>query len=202
MNNFKSFFVVFAVILLSLPALLSLGIRYLPVNNQPPLGQTRKIYEDQAVRGGLTMPDDYFNGIGFSFKNPNLINKEEIVMQLSTENGDLVRTVVLSGRSVPDGGFVRFMFDPIAGSDGAFYVYELFSPSSGEGEALEVLLSKDSDDVALVAYYKPSSIPSLIANIYASWIERFFADKTFAVFYLGLIVLGIGYVAFGKKETT
>jgi len=201
MSKINTTFTLFVLALFSLPALLSFGIRYLPVESQPPLGATERFYGNKFIEGKVLSPDNNLNGVGLSFKNPNLQNKEEVVLNITKETGELVRTAVLSGRSVPDGGFVRFMFEPIADSRGGKYDYALSSPSSAEAEALEVYLSKDSSSPASVIYYKPVSRAVLLKDIYSSWMARFWEDKAFAVFYLGIIFLGFGYVAFGKDRT-
>lgn len=201
MNRTHTTFIIFAFAFFCLPALLSFGIRYLPVDNQPPLGVTKKFYGNVVMEDRVTEPYNNFNGIGLSFKNPNLENKEEILLNIAKENGVLVRSVTLSGRVVPDGGFVRFMFEPIEDSRGNKYILTLTSPSSRRENSLEVYLSKDSSGTATVLYYKPPPIPNLISDIYTNWIKRLLIDKFFAVFYLGAVALGIGYVLFGKKQT-
>lgn len=201
MKKINIYFIVFALAIVCLPALLSFGIRYLPANNQPPLGVTQKLYGDKIMKDRIGLSENNFSGLGLSFKNPNLINKKEITLEISEENGELLRSSVLSGFNIPDGGFVRFAFEPIADSKGNGYVIALSSPSSEEKEALEVYLSKGSENIALVAYYKPRSAASLIGDIYSNWMERLFQDKAFAALYLVIIVSGLGYVAFGKKET-
>jgi hypothetical protein len=201
MNKIKIVFMLFVLVLFSLPGFLSFGIRYLPANNQPPLELTQKLYEDKVVEDSLTISSDNFTGVGLSFKNPNLINKKDISLKVSEVGGDTVRIAVLSGSIIPDGGFVRFTFEPITGSKGQEYALTLSSPSSREGEALEVYLSAGADNFASVVYYKPTSAASLIGDVYSNWLGRFFGDEVFAVFYLVLIASGLGFVAFGKKET-
>jgi len=201
MNKPKIALFLFVLTLFTLPALLSFGIRYLPVEDQPPLGVTKKFYENVAIEDKVTVPYNNFNGIGFSFKNPNLQNKEEIILKIINENGQLARTITLSGWNIPDGGFVRFMFEPITDSKGRKYDLMLTSPSSRKEEALEVYLSRGSDTAALVTYYKPLSALILIRDIYTNLNMRFWEDRTFALFYFGIISLGFGYIVFGKGKT-
>ena len=201
MNKINIALTLFVLAFFSLPGLLSFGIRYLPVEVQLPLGATERIYGNKFIEGKLLSPYNNFNGVGLSFKNPNLQNKEEIIFKITKENGELTRTTVLSGRTVPDGGFVRFMFEPIADSKGVKYDFTLTSPSSREKDALEVYLSKDSNTPASVIYYKPLSKVVLLRNIYSGWINRFWEDKAFAIFYLGIIFLGFGYLGVGRGKT-
>lgn len=201
MKKIKTVVLIFALAIFGLPALLSFGIRYLPVNNQPPLGVTQKLYGDKVIEDKLTLSHNNFSGIGLSFKNPNLINKKEIVLRVLGDNEEVIRSATLSGWNIPDGGFVRFMFEPIAASRGNQYIFRLSSPSSKEEEALEIYLAEGSGSIASVAYYKPPPAASLVGEIYSNWMGRLLSDKAFAAFYLLLIALGMGYAAFGKKET-
>lgn len=130
MKKINIYFIVFALAIVCLPALLSFGIRYLPANNQPPLGVTQKLYGDKIMKDRIGLSENNFSGLGLSFKNPNLINKKEITLEISEENGELLRSSVLSGFNIPDGGFVRFAFEPIADSKGNGYVIALSSPQA------------------------------------------------------------------------
>jgi hypothetical protein len=201
MRKSKIIFIVLSLALFCLPALLSLGIRYLPANNQAPLGLTQKLYEDRIVKDKVAVSFDNFTAIGLSFKNPNLANKKEVLLSVATVDGEIVRSAILSGSTVPDGGFVRFSFAPMGDSKGKEYAISLSSPASGEKEALEVYLSLGTKEPAEVAYYKPASRVGLARDIYSNWIARFLQDKPFAVFYLALIALGTFYLAFGKRQT-
>ena len=201
MNRVKIVSMLFVLAFFSLPGLLSFGIRYLPANDQAPLGATESIYSDKLITGNLLSSNNNLNGVGLSFRNPNLQNKEEIILRLTNENGELLRTSQLSGRTVPDGGFVRFMFEPVAESKGVKYSFTLTSPSSSKEDALSLFLSRDSASPASVVYYKPVSRMALLRDIYTLWIGRFWQDRAFGLFYLGTILLGFGYLAFGKDNT-
>lgn len=201
MNKIKTALILFVLGLFLFPAVLSFGIRYLPVEDQPPLGLTEKIYGNKSVEGKLLSPYNNINGVGLSFRNPNLQNKEEITLKLTKEKGGAVITTQLSGQIIPDGGFVRLMFEPIKDSKGVTYDFTLTSPSSTEEDALEVYLSRDSNTPASVLYYQPPAPGVLISDVFLGWIGRFWEDRTFAAFYLGIISIGFGYVVFGKEKT-
>ena len=87
MNRVKIVSMLFVLAFFSLPGLLSFGIRYLPANDQAPLGATESIYSDKLITGNLLSSNNNLNGVGLSFRNPNLQNKEEIILRLTNENG-------------------------------------------------------------------------------------------------------------------
>lgn len=183
------FFVIFAVFVL--PGALSFFVDIVPSTDQPSysVDDRRSIYSTNSAMQLFTSTTDRLSGIGTTIGNPNLKNQKEIVFNLYEDN-DLdtpIRTVIISGANIPDGYFMRFLFDPIIGSTGKKYAFTLSSPSAGADEVLYVYLTKSASEwmgdtyyqdelqegkIPFVAYHTPESKMSLIKTIYGDWVKR------------------------------
>lgn len=184
------FTLVFILILIFvLPSVLSFGIRYLPGGIQPPFAGTIKIDQNYSPSQSFTASLDNLSGIGVSFKNPNLINKKDIKLEIYQDQ-NLLRSSILNGNQIADGNFVRFHFDQVINSKNQQYIFKLSAASVLNNEALEVFLTPNSE-ISFISLYKPAYFFTPIIMIYSSWINKFFQDVSFAVFYLllcGLVV--------------
>jgi hypothetical protein len=170
-----------------LPAILSFGVRYIPFDNQAPLGETSKIFGDKVFEQSFVVNGNNLVAIGMSFRNPNLRNKKDIKLDLYSKDNKIISQSTFNGDVVPDGGFVRFAFEPSTLAKGDTVRFTLSAPDANEENALEVFLTEGGEGAAFVDYYKPPARKEFIKSIYKGWFNRFLADKPFAVCYLALI---------------
>lgn len=202
-------FTTITIIFLSLflPGVLSFGIRNIPQNEQPSLDRTQKLYGDLVVSQVFISTTNNFSGIGLSIKNPNLLNKKDVILSIYGMDGNLVRTVSLSGTSISDGKFVKFRFTPIEISENRRFLFTLKAPSTSreeadENRALEVFLTNQQPSnvliltigdkiiegsVSYVAFYKPPYPTYVLETIYSKWVRNFIADLPFFIIYMALI---------------
>ncbi len=129
--------------LIILPALLSLGIRIIPGQMQPSLGTTERIYSTSVVTEAFAASRNNLNGIGLSLKNPNYQNKQNVVVSLFSEEGELLSESTVNGASIPDGDFIKFIFKPIEESRGKNFVFVLSSVWSQDSDATEVFYANE-----------------------------------------------------------
>ncbi len=192
---------------ISAPAILSLGIRLVPNSFQPSLDGTQKVYGEVKVSSDISSSSNNLSGIGLSIKNPNLINKKDINLSVFS-NGNLLRSVTLNGRSIGDGNFIKFIFDPIDDSKGKVYNMVFSAPGVADGEALEIFLTSNPDGSGIkvgkdvhteglsdVVFYHPSNPLSLATIIYEELIGRLAKDMMFFAFYI-IILGGLGAYLF------
>ncbi len=125
------------------PALLSLGIRIIPGQMQPSLGTTERIYSTSVVTETFTASRNNLNGIGLSLKNPNYQNKQNVVVSLFSEEGELLGESTVNGVSIPDGDFIKFIFKPVEESRGKNFVFVLSSVWSQDSDATEVFYANE-----------------------------------------------------------
>ncbi len=198
------------LLLIVLPALLTLGVRYLPDRYQPSLDKVFDLYGPTSLSQSFIATDDNLAIIGLSIKNPNLQNKKDLTLTVVDSGNNILSTSTLNGASIPDGDFVKFKFSPIISSKSKHLTFVLSSPSSNRNDALEIFLTKqkltgvddlkklplsvDASDVAstsasFVPFYKVNSPLSLIKNTVSDFSSRFFADRIFAVCYILLVAL-------------
>jgi len=199
-----------------LPAILSIGIRYIPYKYQPPLDtKDQKIHSEIVLRQDFTSPIDRLTAIGMSIRNPNLKNKEDILMQIYDKKG-LVRESILNGAHIADGDLVKFVFDPIIGSKGEDYYFVLSANTAIDPFFLYVFYSpvrldwmgslyinnvEKEETISFLTYYTPESRSSLIKEIYTIWVGRLIDDTGFAIIYIFLLVILIGsYLYLLKKN--
>lgn len=201
------------------PAILTVGIRFIPENVQPSLDKSQKIYNQGEITQPFKVQEDRLAAIGVSLRNPSLANKKDVTLELSQPDGTVIRQVSLNGRFIADGKFVRFSFPPVAKSKGSQYQFRLSAPTTQKDEALEVFLTNDSGyadaqiieegklvtkqeatpAAAFVVFHQPESIPWLIDTIYSQWWSRFLADQPFGIIYLAVLLFGTGYLIFSKR---
>lgn len=172
------------------PALLALGIKMVPAQDQPGYNPNQRlsIYGKREVSQKFISKEKNLTAVGTSIRNPNLKNKKEIILKLYDSEEKLVRTSVLNGEGVEDGAFIKFVFEPIADSLGKEYKFSLSTPQAGPEETIEVFYIKDAPEfiteytydeesysggLPLVTFHKPNSKREVIKDIYTSWLSRF-----------------------------
>lgn len=175
-------FVVFAF-----PAVLALGIRYLPANIQPSLDGTKDVYRTFTVSQEFTSLGSGLTGIGMSIRNLNLKNKKDVVLNLFNTKGDLLRTAIINGGIIDDGSFIKFMFNPIPDSKDQKYTMVIECPTAGPEEISPIFYTtnkpswmgkmiyaeaKVDGGVSMVMFNKPESKLNVIREIYTNWLSR------------------------------
>lgn len=202
---------------LILPGILSFGIRNIPQNNQPSLDRTQKLYGDLIISQVFISTTDNFSGIGVSIKNPNLLNKKDVILSIHDRDGNLLRVISLNGANIADGKFVKFRFAPIEISENRQFLFTLTAPTTTQDEAdgnraLEVFLTNQQPanafdltiedkvilgtSISYVAFYKPPYPTYVLEIIYSKWIKNFTQDTLFFVIYMALIFTLSGFLLY------
>lgn len=205
-ENITIFTAVFLIIIL--PVLLLFAIKETPGRIQSSLDNTEKIHQDVIVSQEFFSKENNLSNVSMSIKNPNLINKKDLILKLYQDQIEQ-RTVVVSGKNIEDGNFVKFRFAPIANSKNKFFTFTVESPTSTKNEALEIFYSGSKlpidkpmqvnhqpteVEIAYVEFYKPKNIFILIEKVYGAWLNRLSADLPFFVSYIFIILLCLGYL--------
>lgn len=161
------------VVLFVYPLSLLFSINDVFFIGQPGFIHTTTLNKDYEITQELFTDYDNFSGVGMSIKNPQLLNKEDVILKIFTDE-ELVRTSTLSGINIPDGSLVKFNFNPINESKDKWYTLVISSPNSKHGtdESLSVFLTDEKEDwlggvtinkvttdgnIALTTHYKPSN---------------------------------------------
>jgi len=169
------------------PGIFAVLLKMIPDNIQPPLQKTADIYREFTVSQEFTSVSNNLTCLGMSIKNPNLANKKDVYFSLFDISGILVRQVKLSGMNIEDGGFIKFIFDPIKDSANKKYIFTLSSPGAGPGDLLAIYYSDqklfwmgqmktgkfDSNGaISFVTFYKPTSRLDTLNKVYSNWLSR------------------------------
>ncbi len=212
---FVSLTTIIAVVVL--PFLLGLAIRAVPDFPQPSLDFTEKVYEGSSLSQPFTASRNSLNLIGVSVKNPQLRNKEDLILTIYDSMGVPVRIARVSGESIPDGDFIKFNFDPIFNSAGHQFILNFSSPATTLDKTYELFITNTTpsgmgplqvnremkdEAISLVGFYKPESKLAVSAGIYRGWLKRLLADPVFFIFYSLLFVAGIFYVTWPHAGKT
>ncbi len=191
------------VLVMLIPIVLTLGIQYLPGEIQPSLVSTQKIYGTQTIYQSFISPEDNFSGVGVSLKNPNLENKEDVVVKIYDDKNNLLRSSILNGKTIDDGKFVKFLFEPIQHSKDQKFVWSIAASNAPFEKALEVFLTRDNpswildlklndqlseEDLSFVTLHKVSSFKQLMVLVYSNWLRKLTSDIPFLFIYLILLV--------------
>lgn len=177
-----------------LPGALAYGIKMIPDTDQPGYNSDARIgvYGLRTLTQKFIAPSNNLTAIGTSIRNPNLSNKKSIILSLYDIDGNLIRTSTINGLNVPDGEFVKFVFDPIADSKGKTYTFTLASPNAGSDDQIAVFyIGNDSGSPApnwiveytydqkihqgglpMVTFYKPSSHLEVVKMVYSGLLSR------------------------------
>lgn len=155
-----------------MPAILSLGIRYLPGREVPQTGRSVIVSRDRKLEFNLVNPKNNLMGIGVVVKNPRR-SEANLTFQLWGERNNLLRESTVSGLTIPDGALVKFLFPPVNLSAQTGYQF-MFTSNADEEQAMEIYLEQGRNIPVFLSYYKPGSRLALIGNIYSSWLKRLF----------------------------
>lgn len=171
------------------PGILAFALDMAPAGDQPGYNSDKRlaIYGEREASQKFVSQESDLTAIGTSIRNPNLKNKKEIILNLYDQNRNLVRTSVLSGKVVPDGAFVKFVFAPIPDSKGVTYFFTISSPKADPEETVEVFYIETPTETILeftydeevypggfplVTFHRPASKWEIVRNVYKSWISR------------------------------
>lgn len=205
------------ILILSAPFFLSMGIHDIPLNIQPSLEQTQKIYGKIIVSESITIPVDNFSIVGVSVKNPNFASKEDLTLAIYDVNNMLIRTSLINGKSIQDGNFIKFVFSPIADSGGKNYLLTFSAPSATWDTAFDIFLTNQKiegmgplmvnekiipGEISLVSFYKPNNFLSTFSIISGRLLNRVISDPLFVAMYFVLIFVGLGYLLFKRYKKT
>jgi len=186
------------------PGLVGLVIRAIPSGFQPSSDGTIKVYGSHTVSQEV-WPGEYFSGIALSIKNPNLINKDDLIVEVE-QGGEVLRQVTLTGGGIEDGNYVKIRWPAITGSAGKSYTINFLAPAAIDSEALSLVTTDHKTDelgrliiadepavdqgLALVTFSQPKNPLAISGYIYQSLTARFWSDWGFGLFYL----VGIGAI--------
>ena len=172
MNSIKLTVIFVLLLLFFTPALLSLGIRFIPDRQMPETGGSQKVYIGNTLNFEVKNPDKNLVGVVVRVKNSTR-NNTFLKLQLLNENNNLVAESVVNGLSILDGSEVRFSFSTF--KDQTFK--GVFTSDAIEQNAMEIYLERDSNSSAYVLLYKPASRLGLIGGIYSGWLKHLFGVK-------------------------
>jgi len=172
------------------PLIVSFGLRELPITNQKPFGDHRKVYGEIVYNTNIIGEEANLLAVGLSFRNYNLLNKKDITMILYND-GIEVRKASVNGGSITDGGLIKFRFAPLVDSKDKSYSVEISSKDSNDEDSLQVYFDSTGSDLNYQLFYKPNYL-STVTSVYNNWLAKLLSDKLFLGFYvLAIIVLGV-----------
>ncbi len=192
------------------PGILSLLIVDLPGNSQPDFSSAERIYADKIIIQNIISNVNNLSGIGVSLKNPNLREQNDVTLVLYDKNNEILRSTKLNGKHIPDGGFIKFKFDPVVDSMNQEFSFQIINSSSkadnnievfktqrnlGDGFELNINDNKDSQNISFVLFDKVQDHGSVLRSTYIDWWEKFSGDLYFAVFYT-ILVAGLSLYLF------
>jgi hypothetical protein len=201
----------FLFFILSLPALLSFGLNFVPYSFQPPFLGSERLFDDAPLTQEFISPQDNLAAIGVSIRNFNLQSKGDVTLEVILDK-NVIRRSVVNRERIKDGDMVIFKFDKIEDSSGKNFVFRLSTLGVDKQKAFEVYTTADKQDfagdlkvgeyvvekpISFLLYFAPESRLSLIRDIYTSWILRFSQDPSFfysfaafiSIFFLGILIL-------------
>lgn len=180
-------FVIFLVFIV--PGILASTLKMIPLGDQPGYNSNQRlsIYNLRGLSQKFVSKENNLTAVGTSIRNPNLKNKKEVIFNLYDEKNNLIRTSILSGLNIQDGDFVKFIFEPIAGSLNKTYTFTLYSPNAGPEETIEAFYITTPTDTVIeftydkkiypgglpiVTFYKPGSKLEIIKKVYFDLLSR------------------------------
>jgi len=187
----RNVFITVGIVLIAVfvtPCLLAFGVRYTKGVEEESSGVVKSVYQNEVLSKSFKTDPRNLTGVGIGIKNPDLRNKKDIFLAVYTQDGSLIRESVVNGKVIPDGEFIKFMFNPIPATSGGEVRFVLSAPSASSSDALEIYLARNNKEPAITPLYQVDSVPGLLISTYSGWAEKLLADRTFAAAYL--VVLG------------
>ncbi len=184
------------VMVFAVPVILALGLTMVPLNTQPGYDPNIRvsIYRDRIFVQKFTSNTASLTALGLSIRNPNLKNKTSIILNLQDLEGNIVRSVAISGMNLEDGSFTKFIFEPIPDSFGKEYLFTISSPGAGPEETIEVFIidPEESSGITeysymgetysggtpIVVYKSPENKLSVVKSIYSNWLSRLILGRS------------------------
>lgn len=171
MNNVRLTIVWVLVFVFFAPAIVALGVRFLPDRQMPETGGSVKVYSGKDLNLDLGATKNNLVGVVVRVKNSTRSNTS-LELKLLDNKNNLVGGSSLNGLSILDGSEVRFSFSPLpVGNYRAVFFSDAIEP-----DAMEIYLKKGSDKPAYFLLYRPASRLGLIGNIYFGWFKHLFAN--------------------------
>lgn len=206
---------ILVVLFVLIPFSLLLSVDSISFIDQPSFRGDYKVYGDTNLKQEVYTDHNKFHAIAMSVKNPNLLNKNDLIIDIFDKSNNKVRHVKKTGLNIHGGSLVKFNFDPIEDSKDKKYNLLVYSPESQDFESFSIFLTSDqvswigdlkindnltSEKIALRVYYKPENRLLLIKNIYLSFFNNIFRDKTFMIFYFFIVLLLVSYIFIKNKR--
>lgn len=152
---------------------------------QPIIKSSPKIEEIKSNKSNLYL-------LVIRLKNNSVENIDRFKLELIGSRDSIIRSVEISGRNIGDDEWVRFQFDPIGDSLNKSYKVILSSDTTDKDKAVNAYI----DESGLLAIEGYSKVPFIISleTVLASFINKFFMDIKFGIFYISLIAFLITYL--------
>jgi len=181
------------------PCLLVFGVRYIKGMEEESTGVVKSVYQNEVLSMNFKTGSRSLTGVGVGIKNPDLRNKKDIFLAVYALDGSLIRESVVNGNVIPDGEFIKFIFDPIPATFSGEVRFVLSAPTASSSDALQIYLARGNEEPAITPLYQVDSIPGLLISIYSGWFEKLLADRIFAAVYLVTLGSLSIYVLLAKR---
>lgn len=200
---------------LLIPGVLGFFISFIPWYEQPELENSVKVNGLVLLEQKFKASENNLAAIGFTVKNPSLVNKKDLIFSLFDANGDLIREQIVNGQIIDDGKLLRIKFPKVTDSSNQELTFSLSSPQSSSADSLEIYLAKVfkqnyngllingqkvEENIAFVPYYSPENRLETSLNIYKDWFGKFIKDPGFLISYLILICSLVFYLVYLSKK--
>lgn len=205
LSTFTTSLVIFLVLIF--PALLSLIIKTIPEKQQSSLDGTIKLFGERKIAQKIAVSKNNFSGIGISVRNPNYINKNDLIFTVYSEDNLTLRQMAISGLHINDGDLLKINFPPISDSANKNFTIEFTSPKSSSDQYFEIFISNKNNEkskgfklyessgvsdfegsIAYEIFNKSENPLSLIYPIYSNVFIRLIKDPFFSAIYFTLII--------------
>lgn len=189
----KKVIIVYFLLILTTPFIISLGIKYLPENPQPEIKSYAKIYGENKFSQIIKPENNNLSAVGITFKNPNLRNKNNLHLEIKNDSGLTLVNKIVNGQVIGDGNFLRIKFPPIIDSINKNLIVNFSSENSIDNDALEISLTNNHNgmkpQLALATFYSPENPIFTGLDIYSDWFNKLFKDFNFMLTYFFLLFI-------------
>lgn len=125
-------------------------------------------------------------------------NRGEFTFFIQDENGNILRTVKISGENIGEDDWTKFQFPILTGIKDKNLTFVLRSDAQEAGKSVIAYTNKDGN--FLFKSYSKSQLPQVAVASLQNWRQRFLGDQFFAVFYLSVLAVNLLYLMRLKKK--
>lgn len=172
--------------------------KYLPNDFRKTGERQVEVHKEYEAFSTLTSTRDNLSVIFVRLRNFVHRSKEPFVFSILDEEARVLRKVEISGANIGDGEWTRFQFTPLTGIKDRKLTLKLHSDSPYPSQSV-IAFTDPSGEFLFKSFGRGEAAAVALENL-TDFANRFFADKTFALFYVLIVGVSLAVLLKVRKN--